>query len=285
MKAAIRDVLVALQKRNITQKIIAYYHNNPEVAPIISFLKSNPIQMIPYDYTKEYNESDIDVKYDKVSGYRYVEYNNNAIYFPFKTDSYVRASVHVAQIEQDWRSPHRYLPTENISIQGDIAVLCGASDGIYTLDIVKYFRKVYLFEANSEWTGPLTYTLRNHLNKVEIIPLYISDHNSAESITLDSFMKDKIGEINYIQADIEGAELRMLKGASQVLKKSKHLDISICCYHSAEQEEELTQFLKEKNFSTITTRGFLLLWMQYPLKAPYLRRGVIYAHKQQHDLT
>jgi len=45
---------------------------------------------------------------------------------------------------------------------------------------------------------------------------------NARLFTLDSFIeKNKIGEINFIKADIEGAELTMLKGASKVFKQSR----------------------------------------------------------------
>jgi hypothetical protein len=41
-------------------------------------------------------------------------------------------------------------------------------------------------------------------------------------VTLDSFIeKNKIGEINFIKADIEGAELTMLKGAGKIFEQSR----------------------------------------------------------------
>lgn len=45
---------------------------------------------------------------------------------------------------------------------------------------------------------------------------------NARMDTLDSFIeKNKIGEINFIKADIEGAELTMLKGAGKVFEQSR----------------------------------------------------------------
>lgn len=45
---------------------------------------------------------------------------------------------------------------------------------------------------------------------------------NAQMVTLDSFVeKNKIGEINFIKADIEGAELSMLKGASKIFEQPR----------------------------------------------------------------
>jgi len=45
---------------------------------------------------------------------------------------------------------------------------------------------------------------------------------NARMVTLDSFIeKQKIGEINFIKADIEGAELTMLKGARKIFEQPR----------------------------------------------------------------
>jgi FkbM family methyltransferase len=45
---------------------------------------------------------------------------------------------------------------------------------------------------------------------------------SVPMITLDSFIEEnKIGEINFIKADIEGAELTMLKGAGKIFEQTR----------------------------------------------------------------
>jgi len=59
---------------------------------------------------------------------------------------FLSESVKASLIEQDERSPHKYLPAGSIQIGGDTAILCGASDGIYTLEIVDRFNKIYLLK-------------------------------------------------------------------------------------------------------------------------------------------
>lgn len=279
-KSTINNLLVQLQIRSLSQRVIEFYGENSETEDVISFLKENGVHMVPYAFVNEYLSKEVLLNYDSVNRLRYINHLGARIYFPVHmTDSYIKEAVINAYIEQDKRSPHKYLPTDQFDIGGDVAILCGASDGIYTLEIVKSFNRVYLFEADPRWVEPLKLTLKDFLHKVEIVPLYVSSEDTKHNTTIDSFLKDKKVEVNYIQADIEGAELSMLKGASDLLRKTSNMKMSLCCYHTAGQEEELSVFLRDLGFEISTSKGYLLLWMQYPLKAPYLRRGVIYAKK------
>lgn len=277
-KRVIFNVLIELQKKTLARKIEKHYGDNPEIKEIVSFLKSNSVEMIPYFYRDEYQNKEITVKVDTEDDLYVVEVGGNNIYFPKElTENHVKDSVLVALIEQDERSPHKYLPTKSIEIHGDVAVLCGASDGIYALQIINRFKKIYLFEANPLWTKPIRKTLRNYLDKIEIVTYFVSDVDGPDSITLDTFFKNRNEKINYIQADIENAEWKMLKGADKLISQSNDLKMSLCCYHTAHQERDLTEFLHEKQYKIQTSNGFLLLWMDFPLRPPYLRRGVLYA--------
>jgi hypothetical protein len=279
-KRASLNVFIQRQIKSLPTKIAQHFNGDLEAGEIVSFLRSNQVEMVPYFYTTEIRNRKIHIQNDIDSGLRYVEVNGNNIFFPKGMgEEIIIESVKAAIIEQDDRSPHKYLPANSINIGGDAAILCGASDGIYTLDIINKFKKIYLFEANKDWVEPLKKTLKNYLNKVEIVPYYVSDQNGPESITLDSFIEKIRMEVNYIQADIEGAELKMLAGAKKLLKESKNLTLSICCYHTKEQESELTAYLSSNGFNVSHSKGYLLLWMQYPLLSPFLRRGVLYAKK------
>jgi hypothetical protein len=277
-KQIARNVLIEFQNKTLARKIQRHYGHNPEVQEIITFLMSNRVEMIPYFYREEYEKREIEVKLDKEDDLYFVEVEGNNIYFPKEmTEKYIKDSVRVAMIEQDERSPHKYLPTKSIGIQGDVAVLCGASDGIYALQIINNFKKIYLFEANHLWMKPIQKTLRNYLDKIEVVPYFVSDEDGENSITLDSFFKNKNERVNYIQADIENAELMMLKGSDQLISNADNLTLALCCYHSATQERHITEFLEERHYKVQPSSGFLLMWMDFPLKPPYLRRGVLYA--------
>ncbi len=278
IKRFIYSILVNRQKKILPKMIEKTYEGNNEASEIILYVKKFGIDMIPYLYTNNYKSLKITIS--RIDDLWVADVNNRKIYFPGDMSKrYVEDSVRVGLVEQDKMSPHRYLPTDEISIGGDVAILCGASDGIYTLEISHLFNKIYLFEADPRWVRPLKLTLRDILHKVEIVPLYISHKDSEGCITIDSFLREKEGEVNYLQADIENAELSMLMGATNLLVKAKNLKMSICCYHTEHQESELATYLKKFGFSVSTSIGYLLLWMQYPLKHPYLRRGVLYAQR------
>jgi hypothetical protein len=280
IKQTMLNFLIQHQNKSLKEKIAQSFLGDPEIGDINFFLRSNPVEMVPYTYTTEIRNRIIEINQDLKSGFHYVTINGNNIYYPFKMDiETISESVKASLIEQDERSPHKYLPAGSIQIGGDAAILCGASDGIYTLEIVDKFNKIYLFEANPDWIEPLKITLKKYLDKIEIIPYFISDKDGPNTITLDSFLEGKQEKVNYIQADIEGDELKMLKGASKLISKASDLSICVCCYHTKEQEQELTDYLFNSGFKVSHSEGYLLLWMQYPLSAPYLRRGVLYGIK------
>jgi FkbM family methyltransferase len=72
----------------------------------------------------------------------------------------------------------------------------------------------------------------------------------AETITvttLDKFAEDnKLTKIDFIKADIEGAERYMLQGAKQVLKKFAP-KLAICTYHLPDDPQVLEAIIKEAN--------------------------------------
>lgn len=74
--------------------------------------------------------------------------------------------------------------------------------------------------------------------------------------TLDKFVEEnKIDKIDFIKADIEGAERDMLRGASNVLKIFAP-KLAICTYHLPDDPEVLEKIIKEANpqYSVIHTR-------------------------------
>ncbi len=65
--------------------------------------------------------------------------------------------------------------------------------------------------------------------------------------TIDSYVNEKnLSRVNFIKADIEGAERLMLKGASDTLKYFEP-DLAICYYHLYDDYKVLTDLIKEAN--------------------------------------
>lgn len=274
--------LIAPVQRVALKPLIKSFHSgsdDKEVLQILEFLDQHPVQMIPYEFVAKYRAGDIHPVMDE-SAYPYVTVGRNKVFFPKEMGVVdIRAAVYAAFIEQDVLSPHCYNNgCFNFHNEG-AGVFIGASDGIYCLSILEYFRSVYLFEVDQKWIAPLTMTFAPWGDKVKIIQKFVSDRNKDDELTLDTFSQTINDEITYLQADVEGAEKKLLMGAEELLARGKNLKLSICSYHRHSDYSELGNILKSKGFSLSHSQGYLIMWMQVPLRKPYLRRGIIYADK------
>lgn len=274
----IKKRLIEFQKKRLPSKIEKLARVNSELIQVSQFLKVQSAEMIPYSFIHEYRSKSI--KIFEEGNFWFYAHNDRKIYFPrILGKDYVIESIRVGLMEQDIRSPHRYLPIDSMPIGGNSAVLCGASDCMYALSIVDNFKRLYLFEANPIWVDSIKMTLKEYLHKVEIVPFYVSNEVKNGSITIDSFFEGKNDQVDYIQADIENDEIKMLVGARGILTKFKNIKLSICCYHTSKQEAELTKYLEGLNFEITPSQGYVLMWMQFPLMPPYVRRAVLYAYR------
>lgn len=280
--------LVRKQFRHLAKKINFFYAltKDTEVLEVLKYLEANELQIIPYEFTKKFDLNSIVVNFDNSFQLPYVVYEDKLlnkkhnIYFP-KTYSTreIQHSFAIALMEQHEKSPHRYLTETFNIIEGDTAIIAGASDCVFCISIINKFKKIYLFEPESKWVESMKATLLPYESKVEIINKYISDVDSNNEIRLDTFFAGENEKISYIQADIEGAEAALLIGAINVFKTNKDIKASLCCYHTHHQQQQLIDILNAYGLTVEHSYGYMILWPQYPLKKPYLRRGVIYAKR------
>ena len=69
----------------------------------------------------------------------------------------------------------------------------------------------------------------------------------VKTIKIDTFVKEKnIKKIDFIKADIEGAERYMLMGAQKTLREFAP-KLSLCTYHLPDDEEVMTKLILEAN--------------------------------------
>ncbi len=127
----------------------------------------------------------------------------------------------------------------------------GANIGALTIPMADIVKHVYAFEPGPEIYGMLnTNILNNGIKNVTLINAAIGSkkdtvyfhHNrsnvggsyvtasddtystsSVPSIRLDTWAKDNLTRLDFIKCDIEGFEVKFLKGAKQTLKKYKPL--------------------------------------------------------------
>lgn len=263
--------------------ILEYYKNTeqdlePEKKKVLDFLKHNPISLYPYEFTKKYRVSEVKV-YDDIDGLKYTFIQDKKIYFKKGLQKKEAAEISNALCtEQDIESPHRYL-TENFNInENDIVADVGAAEGSFSLSIIEKVKKAYLFETDPLLIESLKKTFKPWENKVVIVNKYISNHTTDTDITFDDYFKDKESP-TFIKVDIEGEEHNFLKGAENLLSEQKNIKIILACYHRHNDENSLNQMLKNFDFQTEYSKGFMLSIWDDILKQPFLRRGLIRAKK------
>ena len=187
----------------------------------------------------------------------------------------IAQSVNGLRIEQDELSPHRYLQRDWQPQEGSIVADIGTAEGNFSLDIVERVRKLYLFECDPGWVEALQATFAPWKEKVEIVTQYIG--NGKGCIALDTYFKDK--EIDYIKADIEGAEVAMLLGGKDTFSKQISQAI-ICAYHRFDDEENIKSCLGLYGFDCEVSDGYMCFSYADDFDRAYFRRGLVYGKKQ-----
>lgn len=159
----------------------------------------------------------------------------------------------------------------------DIVIDLGANIGMFTgFALWKGAQKVYAFEPVPYVLDYLKQTVEvnDYGNKVEIIPWAVMDKKGeidicideenfggsscvlprekskkvkAKAVTLDEFVEENnIDRIDFIKADIEGAERYMLMGAKNVLREFRP-KLALCTYHLPDDREVMTDLILEAN--------------------------------------
>lgn len=154
----------------------------------------------------------------------------------------------------------------------------GASDGLVTIHFLEAFlklEKIYAFEPLYQEFKKAEYDLiLKNSNKVEIIEKGLLDKNTTanivvngtsskihsylsseitreiETISVDDFVEvNNIEKVDFIKMDIEGAELKALKGAEKTIVNHRP-QLAICIYHSYEDLFEIPLYLSNilKNY-------------------------------------
>lgn len=256
--------------------------DDPEVTEIIEYIdREGRIDLISYDFVKEYQKLPVMVYLDENLGMRYVPYKGRRMFFPRGWDEgriieYYRSVI----LEQDVRSPHCY-DYVNYGVQkGDVVVDAGAAEGIFALDCVDQAGKLYLIEADPEWVEALERTFYEDCDKVEIIYGFLDNYHDGVHVSLDKLLEGE--EINYIKMDIEGAEKSALAGAARILESSANIRCAICSYHCKEDERDIRGILDNHGFVTDTSKGYMCPdWTMEAYLDAELRRGIVFGRKER----
>jgi hypothetical protein len=268
--------------RVLKSKILDFYADpiepvSDEIEEVLGYLRNRKIAMFPYYFQDKYIENSIEVFDDKELGLRYVLQDGKRLYFKKRwSKSRIRLSFNELMKEQDLKSPHCYEKGDFKVDEGDVLVDIGAAEGNYALSNVEKASRIILFESNKEWLEPLRATFAPWKEKVTIVNKFVGDVSNAKCITLDDYFSQ--GEkVTFLKIDVEGAESSLLKGCTRILSVSNPLKVAICTYHKQGDELELGKILSDYGFQISHSDGYMLVYTDRKLNAPYFRRGLIRA--------
>lgn len=273
--------LSELKSRYRKCKIISYLScpkndTTAEKQEIVNYLKHNHLSVFPYEYTRKYDSKHIRLYISNIVGggkMRYVLQEGKRLYFKRNwSEEQIQVYYNGLLIEQDAMSPHRYETSTFHVCEGDVVVDAGAAEGNFALSVVEKVKKIYLFEADETWIEALTATFAPWKDKVVIVNKYLSDSDKENCVTLDTFFGNE--KIDFIKADIEGAERQLLAGAKAILPRQTPIKMVLCTYHKHDDAVVLSQMLVEKGFYTEFSNGYMIFFYD-KFKPPYLRRGLI----------
>jgi len=273
-----------IQAKKLPRSIFDYYKKHPEdlspeIESILNYLKKNPIAIFPYSFQDQYHPDIVKVFYDKTKGLRYVLMDGKKLYFKKRwSTKRIKKAYSILLKEQDIQSPHRYLNEQFQFNEGDVLVDAGTAEGNFALSLVEKASKLILFEPDKEWIEPLQATFEPWKEKVTIINKFVADTANSKQITLDNIISPIETEI-FLKANVEGAELKLLKGATKLLSQQKPFKIAICTYHKEQDEKEISKFLSEYNFKISFSEGYMLPIFDKKMRPPFFRHGLIRAKK------
>jgi hypothetical protein len=268
------------QKENeIKNYFLSLNTDDPEINEIIDYFKKYRFSIFPYEFSRKYHASDINIFSDEITKTKYVMHEGKRLYFPEDWET-ERVCVYYTGlcIEQDKDSPHRYETSKFIVQKGDVIADVGAAEGIWALNNAEKAGKIYLFECDKKWKKALEKTFEPWKEKVVIVDKFVSNINDGKNVTLDTFFDEK--PIDFIKADIEGMEMKLLEGSKNILTNNDKIKLLLCTYHLKNDEKQIKEFLEKYNFKTEYSKGYMLFIHDMELEKPYIRRGLVRAIKE-----
>lgn len=207
----------------------------------------------------------------------YVMVDGKRLYYPKEyVDISKQPFIRGVYIEQSTDSPHLYVPGNGKIKKNAVIVDAGAREGNFSIQYVDICRKLYIVECDRVWCRVLEKTFRPYRDRVQIVNKFLDEKNSVKTGKLDSFIDEPI---DFMKMDIEGMELKALRGAENCLKKSNAF-CSICAYHNSGDEQAIKEIMKDYGYRTRTSKGYMLfLWDENFYQELDARRGIVYAEK------
>lgn len=276
-----RSIRLGILKNQIVKNLESRELNVEEEAVLV-FLKMNPLHIFPYDFPEKYKAAGIIIEKDEDKGLLFTFWEGKKLFYKNghqikKAQTYFNSLL----LEQDPNSPHRYLTADFDVKEGDVIVDVGAAEGNFSLSVIEKASQVFLFEVEKDWIKALEATFEPWKEKVTIVQKYVSDVDNSQCIKLDTFFGEK-QPVNFIKADVEGAEAQVVNGANDLINRQNDLRIAVCTYHRQTDAQELDDLLKNKGFRNHFSGKYMIFHYGSSniVEPPYLRKAVLRAVKE-----
>lgn len=228
---------------------------NIRLTDLYKFLRKPKVKSIALKFIKHlsYLDGFIEVSFNTI---------RDKLYWPQKCDINNLYQVCAETFDvNDW---HYYeYKTTKVS-NDDIVVDIGAVEGLFSLSVIERCKKVIIIEPNDIFYRTLEKTFRKYISqRVELFKCAVGDKDSTVELsncsisssiiesgggnikmtTLDNLLYNK-ARITYIKADLEGYEMKMLKGTSHIIRDYRP-KMAITCYHQENNYREIIKFVRE----------------------------------------
>ncbi len=239
-----------------------------------SFFTHHCFDIFPYVWNNETVYSEDDVQFDSRYGLFYVYWNGKKLYWKRGVKKrIIKQDLNGLKLEQHDGSPHKYnIDKNNYAYIADL----GTAEGCFTLDVIDYVEHAYLFECDSEWFEPLEATFAPWQHKITLVKKFVGRFSDETHITLDEFFENT--PVDFIKADIEGAEIDMLIGGERTFKENV-IGANICLYHRPTDEQDIISLLEAYGYKCMVNSGYMFMPQDNTAPSTWFRHGLVNAER------
>ena len=273
--------IVKNNSQKLRKTILQYYtdqsFDDEKLKKAVDYFKANETDF----FMKEIEcIQEIRYGYDNEKKLPYVVHNGKKLFF--KRDMNKKAVIKAYRgliDEQNESSPHLYLPDSEKKKKYGCVVDAGASEGIFSLDIIDQCEKIVLVECDSGWNEALQATFSPYLSKVEFCNKFLGGKTKDDNtISIDELLAAE-KDVDLVKMDIEGAEPQALEGAERTLGENPQCRLLICVYHYQDEEKDVDAILKD--YKKVYRDSYVIFPHDFNQKPPYFRNGVITYQKME----
>jgi FkbM family methyltransferase len=289
-----------MHKDNATVIIATVNNYHSEIQNHLHSLGFNKIVLMTHALCGEWTSRSLFLKHGinfdsdviEINGMRVLNSENDNDGFAYFLE--MLSDIVIAPVTKDYSviSEGCYEYEDVVLKEGDVVIDCGANLGIFsayaaskgcivyalepTKTLIPFIEKHIKMNKKSEGGGAYCIAASNYNGKVEFLECQDyhvkneinidakSAKNSVPCITIDEFVKQQgITRVDFIKADIEGAERFMLEGAKDTLKRFAP-KLAICTYHLPDDPQVLRELILDANPNYIIEERYKKMYAYVP---------------------